>query len=376
MPAAISSSAAPCLLDDLAPLVAALRDAGWRVIGPRAHDGAIAYEPIRSVGDLPRGLTDRQSAGRYRLVEGDPGRWFDFVVGPQSWKKWLFPARQKLWEATRTDGGFALRPAEDDWPKTAFLGVRACEIAAMGLQDRVFDNGNFADPGYARRRAGTLIVAVNCARSADTCFCASTGTGPRAEAGHDIALTERDGGGFIVEVGSAAGAEVIAALGLPPADGAAVEEARAISARAAAQQSRRMPDGIAPVLKGAADHSNWDAVAERCLACANCTMVCPTCFCSDVEDSTDLSGDHAERWRLWDSCFTADFTHLHGGSVRRSTRARYRQWMTHKLSSWHDQFGSSGCVGCGRCIAWCPVGIDITAEAAAFMADGTGEGTA
>jgi len=366
MPAELSPAASRGLLDELAPLVDALIAAGWRVIGPRARDGAISYDPVASAADLPRGMSDIQAPGQYRLIEGTKGRWFDYVVGPQSWKKWLFPAHQKLWSATKGPDGFTVEPAEEAWPKTAFLGVRPCEIAGMQIQDRVFDNGDFTDTGYARRRAGTLVIAVNCARSAETCFCASMGTGPRAEAGHDIALTERDGGGFVVEAGSDQGAAILAVLDLAPAGDAELAEAKAISARAAAQQIRKMPEGIADTLAASREHPQWEAVADRCLACANCTMVCPTCFCSDVEDTTDLSGDHAERWRLWDSCFTADFSYLHGGSVRRSTEARYRQWMTHKLSAWHEQFGSSGCTGCGRCIAWCPVGIDITAEAAAF----------
>ena len=95
-------------------------------------------------------------------------------------------------------------------------------------------------------------------------------------------------------------------------------------------------------------------------------MVCPTCFCTTVEDHSDLAGETAERVRSWDSCFTLDFSYVHGGSVRTETQSRYRQWMTHKLASWIDQFGTSGCVGCGRCITWCPVGIDITEEAAAI----------
>jgi ferredoxin len=93
-------------------------------------------------------------------------------------------------------------------------------------------------------------------------------------------------------------------------------------------------------------------------------MVCPTCFCTTPEDITDVTGEHAERWERWASCFELDFSYLHGGSVRQSGVGRYRHWITHKLSTWYDQFGHSGCVGCGRCIAWCPVGIDITEEAA------------
>ncbi|WP_127900672.1 4Fe-4S dicluster domain-containing protein [Solirhodobacter olei] len=360
---------APLHLPDPTLLLAALLAEGIRVIGPAPVQGAIAYEPLDRPEDLPKGLSDSQSPGHYRLAETAPGRWFDYVVGPQSWKKWLFPARQKLWSAERTADGFELGQPDEPWPRTAFFGVRPCEIAAMEIQDRVFDNGSFTDPGYARRRAGTLIVSVNCARAAETCFCASTATGPRAEAGYDLALTElATGTGLLLEIGSDEGARIAATLALAPATPAQIAEAKATSAATARAQTRAMPEAIAGTLKANPEHPQWEDVAARCLGCANCTLACPTCFCTDVEDVTDLSGDHAERWRSWDSCFSIDFTYVHGGAVRRSGKSRYRQWMTHKLSAWHDQFGSSGCTGCGRCIAWCPVGIDIVAEAHALSA--------
>jgi Fe-S-cluster-containing hydrogenase component 2 len=124
--------------------------------------------------------------------------------------------------------------------------------------------------------------------------------------------------------------------------------------------------GLDKVLLAGLESPRWEATAARCLSCANCTMVCPTCFCTTVEDTTDLTGDHAERWRRWDSCFTLDFSYIHGGAVRRTTASRYRQWLTHKFATWFEQFGESGCVGCGRCITWCPAGIDVTEEARAF----------
>jgi ferredoxin len=197
-------------------------------------------------------------------------------------------------------------------------------------------------------------------------------TGPRATARYDLALTElldEAGHRFLVEVGSDRGAEVLAEIAHRAAEPEECAEADATVERTAASMGRTLDTtDIRDLLQANAEHPRWDDVADRCLSCGNCTLVCPTCFCSTVEDRTDLAGQEAERTRLWDSCFTLDHSYIHGGAVRRSGRSRYRQWMTHKLSSWIDQFGTSGCVGCGRCITWCPVAIDITEETAAIRA--------
>ena len=355
------------------PLLAALLARGLRVIGPRVINGAISYAPLNTPDDLPKGKTDDQAPGRYRLVDGDPERWFDYVVGPESWKSWLFPARRKLWSAKKTDDGLRFEDAAEDWPDTAFFGVRPCELAAIARQRRIFADGPFTDPAYADRLDSTLIVVVNCARSAPTCFCASMNTGPRAQEGFDLALTELDEGRVLIEAGSDAGQEILDTLPGDMANDTDHARAQAVSAAAAASQTRTMPENVAQGLKDSITAPAWDEIAKTCLSCANCTLACPTCFCSDVEDVTDLSGDHAERWQVWDSCFTSDFSYIHGGPVRTTTSGRYRQWMMHKLSYWHDQFDSSGCVGCGRCIAWCPVGIDITAMAQAVLDSPEGE---
>jgi len=204
-------------------------------------------------------------------------------------------------------------------------------------------------------------------------------TGPRAESGFDLALTEildRERHFFVVQAGSERGAKLLARLPRREALAEALAAADAVVARTAAAMGRELrTEGLAELLLRNLEHPRWDEVAARCLACANCTMVCPTCFCTSVEDTTDLSGQTAERVRRWDSCFTTDFSHLHGGPVRASARSRYRQWMTHKLATWVEQFGSSGCVGCGRCITWCPVGIDLTEEARAIrQSDGARKG--
>jgi ferredoxin len=274
-----------------------------------------------------------------------------------------------LWSTTRAEDGFAAAEASEDWPPTAFLGMRACDITAMRVLDRVFATGPFADPAYLRRRRETLIVTVQCASAAPTCFCASMGAGPSATEGYDLSATALEDG-FLLEIGSERGAAIAARLESRPAGAADGDAARALGARVAAQQTRRMPRGVVEALARSPEHPHWDDVGARCLGCGACALSCPTCFCADIEDTTDIAGARAERWRVWSSCFDIDFSLIGPGPVRRSRRSRYRQWLTHKLSSWVDQFGMSGCVGCGRCTAACPVGIDLTAEAAALTREG------
>jgi sulfhydrogenase subunit beta (sulfur reductase) len=344
---------------------------GYDVVGPTVRDGAIVYDRIGSPEQLPTGWTDLQEPGHYRLMSRGDEALFGYAVGPQSWKKYLHPANVRLCSAERQEKTFRILNNETQ-PKHpfAFLGVRACELAAIAVQDRVLLQDKFRDPTYAHRSADKFIVAVQCTRAAETCFCASMGTGPQVTSGCDLVLTELLGDKehrFLVECGSDHGAEVLAELEVSPASEEDRQQMEAGIKEAASQQKRRIDNnGIKDLLYQNFDHPRWDQIAQRCLACANCTMVCPTCFCTTVEDVSDLSGDHAERWRRWDSCFTLSFSYIHGGSIRASAKARYRQWMTHKLASWIDQFGTSGCVGCGRCITWCPVGIDITEEVRAI----------
>ncbi len=356
--------------EDLQQLLDALTAQGYQVLGPRVRDGAIQYDELSSLADLPIGWTDRQDGGFYRLEKRDDEALFGYVVGPSSWKRFLHPPTVTLWRSRRTEEGFELVESPQDPPKYAFFGVRPCELHAISIQDRVFLQGPYVDPIYRSRRAGIFVVAVNCGQAGGTCFCTSMGTGPRARKGFDLALTELLDGerhDFVVEVGSPAGAEILAQVAHRPAtpeDRARVEEIEAETSR---QMGRQMETaGLKELLYANLEHPRWEEVASRCLTCANCTMVCPTCFCTTVEDVTDLTGQEAERRRLWDSCFTMEFSYMHGGSVRSSARSRYRQWMTHKLATWQDQFDVIGCVGCGRCITWCPVGIDITQEVAAI----------
>jgi sulfhydrogenase subunit beta (sulfur reductase) len=353
--------------DQLGNLIDAVTRKGYQVIGPTLRDGAIVYHEIQSLKDLPKGWTDEQRPGHYRLKGRDDEAFFGYAVGPQSWKKYTHPAEVRLWSAERKDATFRILDNEKkpERPR-AFLGARACELAAIAVQDRVLLEDRYRDPIYDRHRRGVFIVAVQCTQAAATCFCVSMGTGPQISGGFDLVLTElldSKGHRFLVAAGTDRGAEILSELTVIPATEEDRRDAAARVEAAGRQQVRGIDTtGIKEFLYENFEHPRWDNVADRCLTCANCTMVCPTCFCSSIEDVSDISGDHAERWRRWDSCFTQSFSYIHGGSVRTSAKARYRQWMTHKLASWIDQFGTSGCVGCGRCITWCPVGIDITEE--------------
>ena len=348
-------------LDDLIALLIA---DGRTVVGPTIADGAISYDEIRSTADLPIGWGEEQRPGGYQLrPNGDAESVFGFTVGPSSWKRYTFPARVPIGRSRTVDGALSFEDVTPDARPLAFLGVRGCELAALQIQDRVLRDGPVADPDYAARRGAALVIAVECTVAAATCFCTSMGTGPEVdEQAADLALTEIDGG-FLVRVGSDAGRAI--------ADRLALEEAgedRTAAARAAVAVVRERigdpvnTDGLRGRLLARLEDPRWAEIAERCLACANCTLVCPTCFCTSVTQRSDLNTLDTVAERSWDSCFSGDFAKVAGGNFRSRRQDRYRQWLTHKFATWLDQFGSFGCVGCGRCISWCPVGIDIREE--------------
>jgi ferredoxin len=359
-------------LEGLASLLTTLRSQGFTLIGPTVRDGTIVLDEIASADELPRGWKDEQEPGEYALAKRGDGALFGHVVSQHSWKRYLYPPRTCLFTATKAGKGFELKPSNGArHAPYAFIGVRSCDLHAMGLLDKVFRTGSYADPGYVERREQAFIVAVHCTEPGGTCFCASMNTGPRAKGGFDIALTEMTDGGehlFLAEGGTERGRSVLASLSPRQAGQDEVSRADGLFEKAGHLFARRMAQGRTQgMVEEHFDSPRWDDIARRCLSCANCTLVCPTCFCSTVEETTDLTGTRAERWRRWDSCFTTEFTKVAGGNIRMSTRTRYRQWITHKLVHWVDQFGEPGCVGCGRCITWCPAHIDITEEAAAFI---------
>jgi len=350
--------------DGLQVLINLLQEQGYLCIGPQVKNNTIVYDLLTNIDQLPLGVTDHQQPGRYALQPNAKKRYFAWANGPQAIKPYVFAAREPLWRCTREHSGqLTFNELLPQHQATALIGVRSCDLAALYIQDRHFLHEDKADPYYLARRQNLLLVAVNCTHPAETCFCVSTGDGPRASYGYDILLSELDNG-FLVHAHSDRGQALVSELPVTPATSQHIQQADIELEQAANRQVRRLPSrNLKDALFSNLDHGQWQEVAKRCLACGNCTLVCPTCFCHAEDETPSLDGNSSDYYRQWDSCFSQGHSYIHGITIRATTAQRYRQWLTHKLGSWHDQYGRSGCVGCGRCISWCPVGIDITEEA-------------
>jgi ferredoxin len=343
---------------------------GYETIGPRQEQGNLVYDRIDSLADLPHGYITEQAPGRYRLVKTNRDRYFDIIPGAHSWKQFLFPSRSELFQLKRDGSDWKTQLPETAQPKYAFIGVRGCEQAAIQIQDNIFIRPDFSDPVYHTRRKNLFILAVNCMAPSETCFCSSLKTGPGTSKGFDLSLTELDDV-FLLEIGSELGRSALNGLPVSSASAFLLQSAEKGLERAA-QQTRHLDTSNLPgLLLENLNHPHWNEIAKRCLSCGNCTQVCPTCFCWDVVDTNDLSGDLTRREKVWDSCFNPGFSYQAGGNTRPTIHSRYRQWLSHKLGSWVEQNGTLGCVGCGRCISWCPPGIDLTAEIPAFRKGST-----
>ncbi|MEX2116530.1 MAG: 4Fe-4S dicluster domain-containing protein [Bacteroidota bacterium] len=351
--------------EHLGVLVNCLFEDGFEVVGPVRKDHAIVFMPIQSAGELARGWVDEQDSAAYRIKRSGE-QWFGFSSSPSSWKRFLFPPSLKLFRSSMTKESATLEEPARTTKPYAFLGLRPCDLEAIKIQDKVFLEGGYPDSWYSDARRTLFTIVVSCAKPGGTCFCNSMNTGPKASVGFDIQMTELDQF-FLAEAGTDRGSAMLARVPHRPATAAEVQQAEAQHEAASHAMGRTLETaGLKEILPNRHSDHHWETIGKRCLGCANCTMVCPTCFCFTVDDTISLSGNEAERTRRWDSCFTSEFSYIHGGSVRSTVHARYRHWMTHKLATWVDQFGTMGCVGCGRCITWCPVGIDLTEEASIF----------
>ena len=361
--------------EGLTDLFEALRRRSWTIIAPQIRKGAVCLAEATEARQLPRGVRDEQDGGHYRLEESEEDLYFEHVVGPDSAKRFLFPPHQNLFSFLVEGEAFVVDEARSRSraPKIALVGIRSCDLAAIRIQDRVF--GFDTEPPatecqldryYCQAREQMFSVVVNCTRPGGTCFCDSMGTGPECSEGFDLALTEL-GSGFLVRPGSQAGSSVTEELEVRDPSAAELELAELKLELAREHMGRKMSTkGVVELLDRAIEHHRWEEVAGRCLSCGNCTMVCPTCFCSTVIDTNELGSESILRSMHWESCYSHRFSYMTTGPHRSTIRGRYRHWLRHKLGTWWEQFGTSGCVGCGRCITWCPVGIDLTEEIAAL----------
>lgn len=350
---------------DLQQLLDALTAQGYECVGPQLHDEAITYLPLQHVDQFPCGIEDEQLPGHYRYQKTPSHRYFSWANGAQAIKPLVFAPRDTLWNCEFHEGSLKFSAVQPEARQVAIIGVRACDIAALKLSDAHFLKNESKDVHYRSRREKLFLVAVNCSHPAATCFCASTGDGPVVEEGADIILDELDEG-FSIHAASEEGEHIIQSLPLKmlrPGQQKAIDKQRLEAGRA----QRRSVENMHGRLVAQAKSDHWQKIAERCLSCGNCTSVCPTCFCNNEFQDSSLDGTQAEQVRQWDSCFTQGHSYIHGVVIRSETSHRYRQWLTHKFDTWHDQYGRSGCVGCGRCITWCPVGIDVTEENTVFV---------
>lgn len=359
--------------DQLQGLLKALQQSGYSCVGPQLRDGAIVYDVLADAGELPWGYRDQQSPGSYSLQSSSDKKAFAWANGPQGIKPHLFKPRETIWRVVRdSQGKLAFQPQPAEEQPIAFIGARACDLAALAIQDKVFIEGKYQDERYSSRRDKLFIIAVNCSYASDNCFCVSAGTGPAVTQAYDVLMTEIESG-FVVKTGTQRGREILDHLKLKKAARTQLENAEEQPKQAAAMQTKRIPldnqRGLRDLLFANLGHPRWEEVAERCLSCGNCTSVCPTCFCHSEVEKPSLDGASSEHQREWDSCFTAGHSYVAGKVIRDDTSKRYRQWLTHKVGSWFDQFDVSGCVGCGRCVTWCPVGIDITEELSAISGE-------
>ncbi len=351
-------------------LLESMVTAGYRLVGPTLESGVVHYREISAVEDLPFGIIDQQQPGHYRSRRSPTEQvdhYFDWSNGTGV-KGWLFPSQQRLWRSERQQSGVVrFERVAADGPPLALFGIRSCDLAAIRRLDRHFLRPGAEDPWYAERNAGRLLVVVSCNHPAADCFCHSTATGPAPSDGYDLRLDELDEG-FLITAGTARGEQLLQPLPLAPVTAAQRQRVALQLQQSAAQQQRRLPSAQqCRSLGDLPDAPVWQQIAERCLGCGNCTASCPSCFCHRQQPEAQLDPQQAIQQRLWDSCFSTAHSQLHGVAVRNGVRERYRQWLTHKLSGWWQQFGEGGCVGCGRCITWCPVGIDLTVEVARLL---------
>ncbi len=320
------------------------------VLGPvKNRRGQVTFEPIQDV----------------RVLDLDYG---STMLAP---RQFIYPSRQTLFNIDRKTGRHeTITPKEAK--RRMIFAIHPCDMHAISVLDRTFLEG-FKDAYYKERREQTLTVVLNCNEACESGFCESMGTGPFLQLadGFDVVLTSKLND-YLVEFGSEEGKRIFENVDSTRSTTSQdFTEKEEIEARARGSFEKKIETGGLPeLLMQNLDHPVYKRTAEsRCLGCTNCTMVCPTCYCYNIEDTTSYDLQTTKRSRYWDSCQELNFARVHEGNFRSSRKARLRQFVTHKLSTWVEQYGCFGCIGCGRCMTWCPTKIDLTEIAKEIQRD-------
>lgn len=292
-------------------------------------------------------------------------------------KEVLFPQSETLYSYEVGAAGVRLREYYDEKRKVVF-GIRPCDARSFRCLDRVFLEQQYQDAYYAKRRRNTLLIGMACSAPASTCFCTWVRGGPFARDGLDVLFVDL-GDRYLVQAITSGGAALInsrAPFFRPASEAdrqAAVEAEKTATARI-----QPVPDlsGVKPWLATGFNAPLWERVFEKCIGCAVCTYLCPTCHCFDLSDEAE--GDQALRGvriRTWDTCAFPLFTlRASGHNPRPTGKERFRQRVMHKFCYFVENWGETACVGCGRCIINCPVNLDIREVLREILAQGAGAG--
>lgn len=273
-------------------------------------------------------------------------------------KEAFFPQTEVMFRFERAAGHGLVRTTESLQRDRVLFGAKPCDIEAISLIGKVFESPEYTDVYFAEKRRKTTMVVLGCDHPLSTCFCSSTGGGPFKKNGADLFLTDL-GGSYLAEPLTEKGTLLTRSPLFKEALPEDEELVREIEEKAKRKVNGTIPvEGIEKKLDLMMESPFWDRVHEKCLGCGVCTFLCPTCHCFDISD--EATDNRGERVRCWDSCLFPIYSlETSGHNPRPTCRERTRQRLMHKLNYYPKNYGRVACVGCGRCILFCPVQFDI-----------------
>ncbi|MEM4513481.1 MAG: 4Fe-4S dicluster domain-containing protein [Ignisphaera sp.] len=320
------------------------------IVGYKVFGGSVIWGSISDVNDLPLNVSDIQGPGFFRITKGT--RFRHSVASP---KVFLNPSEQLLLMVFRN---YDVESVVGEIPRVVLFGIKPCDVKSIEVLDSILGN----HPLYAKaRKAIAGIVVEECLEPGETCFCGATDSGPNAGKGFDISYAKVNENSVIFRYGSNLGKRIIDELGLKEAERDIVEEYVRLVENAKTKTVSKIPK-VVDVQKALynciEDISIWAMLSKNCVGCGNCNYVCPTCFCLEFEDEI-VDERYAKRVAKWIGCLTYTYGQVAGGHFRPQLYMRYRHFVLHKFLFYPKQIGLLGCVGCGRCITWCPLGVDL-----------------